>query len=82
MKVGSIVKQPSFGIHISTQKTSYGRRELGKYRDKYVNVHIDEQRDNKFYDIFDDKGNWLMSVLKYFQKGEKKVVKVENHKVD
>ena len=79
MIVGQVTPQPNFGIYISTTKTSYGRREVGRYKDYIVKVHIDERNGTKLIDICNNVGDWLYSKYIYIKDGIRNSVRCENH---
>lgn len=74
MIVSGVTSQLTFGIHINMTKTRYGKHEVGKYKDKIINIYTDERDGTKLYDIYSIFGKWLGAKYVYFQKGIKNIV--------
>ena len=69
--------QPTFGIYIKTRKTPYGQCDIGRFRDKNIEVYTDYQEKTKLYYVSDSCRNWIKSKLIYFIEGIKKIIRSE-----
>lgn len=65
----------SFGIYIKTKKTSYGQCDIGKYRNKNIEIYNDFKDKTKLYYVSDELRRWIKSKLIYFDKGIKQIVR-------
>lgn len=71
---------PAFGIYIKTRKTPYGYCDMGKYKNKNIEIYVDNKDKIKLYYVSDEFRNWIKSKLEYFLGGNKKVLRSENQK--
>ena len=72
--------QPTFGIYIKTKKTFYGHCDIGKFKNKNIEIYYDYKDRTKLYYVSDDVRNWLKSKLIYFERGIKRIVRSESSK--
>jgi len=74
-KFGKPVPKPiSFGIYKCSVVTSYGRKDIGAFRDKIITIHHDYRDNTKMWYVTNSIGKWIKSKLVYFQNGIKKII--------
>ena len=80
MKIESIKQNISFGIYLKTRKTSYGHCDIGKFKERNIEIYHDYETKSKLFYVSDVVRNWIKSKLIYFENNIKKIVKSENRK--
>lgn len=74
------IYEPSFGIYLKTKKTGYGHCDIGKYKDRNIEIYHDYETKSKLYYISDSLRNWIKSKLIYFENGVKRIVRSRNER--
>ena len=78
MNIEPIKPQPTFGIYLRTRKTAYGHCDIGKYKNRNIEIYHDYETKSKLFYVSDALRNWLKSKLIYFERGLKKIIWSEN----
>lgn len=75
IKVSPNPRPISFGIYLKTYKTSYGWRDVGKYRGNNIEIYHDTKDQMKLQYVSDNLRRFVQSKLVYFINGIKKITR-------